>query len=307
MYSFLLSESDRLDVGERQLVGVVEKLYDLFIHQLALLEELHSFAERRIEEGKNKFRPSEADLQPNSKFVENTFLLQLKASFQFQKLKNTHKISWTGEQEIVHKLFDRMKASEAYEAYMKSPHKAFSEDRQFVADVLPELFLDFDALIGFYEEKSVHWIDDYFISLSLLERFIMTAKVVEGNSMAIPPLFKQVDRNSQDDDYHFMIDLFRKTLVNHEEYGQMVADHVVNWEFDRVAIMDVIIMKLALSELINFPSIPIKVTLNEYIELSKNFSTPKSKLFINGLLDKIVDKLKAEKRINKTGRGLIEE
>lgn len=307
VYSFLLSEGDRLDLGEKQLLSVVDKIYDLFLYQLALLEELHFFTVRRLEDAKNKFRPSEEDLNPNEKFVRNALLNQLKDSFHFQRLKTAHKISWVAEEEIVHKMYDRMKSSEAYISYMNSSKSSFNEDRQFLADLLHDLFIEFDALIGFYEEKSVHWIDDYYLSLGLLERFILSSKQINDGKVVIPSLFKQTDRNTADDDRQFMIDLYRKTIIHNEEYGKLIAGHVVNWEFDRVAFMDVVIMKMALAELLHFPSIPIKVTLNEYIELSKNFSTPKSKQFINGLLDKIVDKLKSENKIVKTGRGLIND
>jgi transcription antitermination protein NusB len=307
VYGFLLSENDRLDIGEKQMLGVVDRIYDLFIYQLALLEELHEFALRRMADGKNKFRPSEEDLHPNDKFVRNAFLIQLKDSIHFQHLKNQRRISWTGEEELVHKLYTRMRASEAYIAYMSNSSQSFSDDKQLLADLLPDMFLGFDALQGFYEELSVHWIDDYFLVLGLLERFILGAKKANGQDFPVPGLFKHINRNEQDDDRQFLIELFRKTIINQKEYGEMIAAQVVNWEVDRVALMDMSIMKMAIAEVLNFPSIPVKVSLNEYIELSKNFSTPKSKMFINGLLDKIVDKLRKSGRIQKVGRGLIDE
>ncbi|MCD4664917.1 MAG: transcription antitermination factor NusB, partial [Bacteroidales bacterium] len=306
LYAFFQSENTRLDLGEKELIKSLDKLYEIYIYQLSLLIEINSYARKRIEENKLKFYPTEEDQNPNTRFIENRFVLKLIQNKNLSKKIEEYKISWVDQEDMIRKLFVKIRDSEDYKAYMSSENNNYKEDINILLKITKK-FISKDEILQFhYEEKSIYWSDDFYTSNLLL---LKTLKTFPENSDELTPLPSLLSGSKFDDtneDREFLIQLFRKVILKSDYFYDLMEEKVKNWEMDRLAVMDILIIKMALAELIEFPSIPIKVTLNEYIELAKYYSTPKSKFFVNGILDKLIVDLKAQEKIKKTGRGLIE-
>lgn len=298
LYAYFQSEKNDLLAGEKELNLSIEKVYDLYISQLLILPELTHAATIQIEERKNKKLPTKEDLNPNYKFVNNLLIKKIAEDKTLASKASQRKINWTGEKELIRKLFATIQKSEVYEEYMKTTDNSFAEDAEFVAQIFKKFIVEDELLLHFYEERSIYWLDDFELVNSMLLKSLKQTK--EEAAYTILNLF-----NDEEDDRKFMIDLFRKTVINSKEYEEMISEKTKNWEVERIAAMDVLIMKMALTEVLNFSNIPVKVSLNEYIDVSKRYSTPKSNVFVNGVLDKIFNELKAENKIKKTGRGLI--
>lgn len=278
----------------------LERMYDMYLYLLLSFEPLVRAANNRIEERKKKLRPTAEDLNPNRSFVENTVFALLADSSALQGLAKQRKLSWIGieHHEMFRKMFVASTETEAYHLFLLEENRCFSKDLQFVVQYFKESVANSDILQHFFEDQSIYWMDDLDLCCSMV---IKSLKSIEQDKQFIPlPLFK-----ANDDEEAFAHNLLVKTVNNDVEYGQLIAATAANWESDRIAKMDMILLKMGLSELLNFPSIPTTVTMNEYIEISKFYSTPKSNIFINGILDNLVVKLKAEKRLVKIGRGLL--
>jgi N utilization substance protein B len=257
-------------------------------------------AENKLADKKNKIRPSEEDLHPNVKFVSNEIITALENSSSLKVLSEKRKLNWMGveNQELFRKIFQHTLENETYFQYMNNGLTGFEEDRAFGIAIFKEDLANSDLLYHYFEEKSINWIDDLDLCCSMV---IKSIKGIQEKEEFIPlPLFKE-----NDDEKEFLVQLFLKTLQNNKESEELIGELADNWELDRIAKMDMLLLKMGLTELQIFPSIPTKVTLNEYIEISKFYSTPKSNLFINGILDKAIGKLTLEKKIVKSGRGLI--
>ncbi len=309
LYAFFQTENDNINNGEKELLKNINKIYDLYLYQLLLFLELVFIAERTIEDAKLKHFPSEEEKNPNTKFIDNRFLKQLAKNESFLKEINNRKISWSNEQDLVKKIYNTIKNSEEYKNYMESGTNSYTQDKDFILKLYKNIIGDFPDLMHFYEEKSIFWVDD--IEAAHLMIF-KTLKIFNANAdefTPLSPLFDDapVGEDLSSEDRKFMIDLFRKTIINNKKFENLISEKAKNWEIERIAMIDILLMKMALCEITEFPTIPIKVTLNEYIELSKIYSSSKSKTFINGILDKMVAELKQQKLIKKIGRGLIEE
>lgn len=298
LYAYFQSEKNDLLAGEKELNLSIEKVYDLYISQLLIFPELTHAASIQIEERKNKKLPTSEDLNPNYKFVSNLLIKKIEEDKTLASKANQRKINWTGEKELIRKLLANIQKSEVYETYMRNRENSFSEDSEFTSQIFKKFIADDELLLHFYEERSIYWMDDFELVNSMLLKSLKQTK--EDEPIIILNLF-----NDEEDDRKFMIDLFRKTVINSKEYEDMISEKTKNWEVERIAAMDVLIMKMALAEVLNFSNIPVKVSLNEYIDISKRYSTPKSNVFVNGVLDKIFNELKADNKIKKTGRGLI--
>lgn len=298
LYAYFQSEKNDLLAGEKELNLSIEKVYDLYLSQLLILPELTHAASTQIEERKNKKLPTKEDLNPNFKFVNNLLIKKIAENKTLASKASQRKINWTGEKELIRKLFATIQKSEIYEKYMKTTDNLFAEDAEFTIQIFKKYIAEDELLLHFYEERSIYWLDDFELVNSMLIKSLKQTK--EEDAYTILNLF-----NDEEDDRKFMIDLFRKTVINSIEYEEMISEKTKNWEVERIAAMDVLIMKMALTEVLNFSNIPVKVSLNEYIDVSKRYSTPKSNMFVNGVLDKIFNELKAENKIKKTGRGLM--
>lgn len=304
LYGFFKSDSDRMDLGEKQLFVSVNKLYELCFWQLAAIIEISEFAKVRLEESKLKHFPSAEDLNPNTKFVDNAFVKMLSENDSFQRKVAAYKVLWGDEKELIRKLYVRVKESKEYSAYMDSGIQSFEEDQEFIIKIFKKQISRHDTLRHYYEDLSIYWSDDYHSATSIVVKIINSFTRESDKFHSLPTIFKD-ESNKFCEDKDFLKQLYRKSILDSDKYEKLITDKTVNWEFDRIASMDIIILKMALAELFEFPSIPIKVTLNEYIELAKYFSTPKSSIFVNGILDKLIVELTASKEIKKAGRGLM--
>ena len=300
LYAYFQSEEDNFPKAEKELILTIERMYDMYLYLLLSLSELKRAAENKVAYKKKKILPSEDDLHPNLKFVENQLIQLVENSSTLKALCEKRKINWMGveNQELFRKMFQHTLENETYFDYLHNNLSGFEEDRAFALSIFKEDIANSELLYNFFEEKSINWLDDLDLCCSMVLKSLKGIKIEEE---FIPmPLFKE-----NDDEKEFVIELFRKTILNNEENEKLIAELADNWELDRIAKMDMFLLKMGLTELQIFPSIPTKVTLNEYIEISKFYSTPKSNLFINGILDKAIGKLTLAKKIVKTGRGLI--
>jgi N utilization substance protein B len=268
---------------------------------MALILEIDKFAQDRIDLGLKKHRPTSADLDPNTRFVKNQLIHQLKINISLNKYIETAKLSWVNDEEIVRKIYLSLVDRDFYKEYMNSPEGNYSGDRKLVEDIFKYLILDNEDIESMLEEQSIYWNDDLDFVVSMILKTFKKFKETSDEHQALLPMYKD------DEDRQFAKDLYRKVVLNHAENVVLIKQHTVNWDIERIAFIDNLILELALSEFLYFPSIPTKVTMNEYIELSKYYSTEKSRNFINGILDKALKDLKKENKILKAGRGLIGE
>lgn len=305
IYAYFQAGNQDLYQGEKQLILSINKLYELFIWQLSFLIEVSRFAENRMEENKKKHFPTAEDLEPNLRFINNRVLKSLTDNKDFRRYENLYKINWSEEQEVVRKFYNQMREAPEYQKYMLSESNDFEEDKKFLIQLVERYFADQELLESFYEEKSIFFVDDYHLISYLLIKFFKGLNEDFNEWTAMPDILKTA-KEEDNEDLDFVKKLFRNTIIKGEEYASMISATTANWEQDRIAVMDMLILKMALAEIFTFRSIPIKVSMNEYIDISKFFSTPRSKIFVNGVLDRLIQTLKAEGKIVKTGRGLVE-
>jgi len=305
VYAYQESGEDFVENGIKHLIDSIEKLRDLFVWQISFLVETKRFAENRIEENKHKNFPTADDLNPNMRYVENRVLVALENNKDLRKEEERLKINWADHQDIVRGYYNKMRETEEYKQYMSDSVDNFDHDKKFIVKMINEYFADLEVLQDFYEEKSIFFVDDYHLVSSMLVKFFTEMKANFNENTSLPSIYK-TGNEPVNEDKEFVKNLFRKVLLHDSEYGKMVGENTSNWEKERVCIMDMIILKLAITEFCCFPYIPVKVTMNEYIEISKYFSTPKSKIFVNGILDRILKKLNDQGAVVKKGIGLLD-
>lgn len=300
VYAYYKSNLDNYSAGEKELFHSINKMYDLYLYYLLLFGEVKNFAEYRIEENKKKRLPSQEDLNPNLKFVDNAIFSLLANNRELDKSSQDFKVNWIGEQEMVRKLYYLIVEDEDYISYMNSGESSFEEDKNFALKIFKKVMANFELVHFFFEEKSIYWVDDIDFVCSMI---LKTIKTFDENSDVHSPILTLY--KDEKDEKEFARVLFRRTVMNDEDNEKLIKKYSKNWEVERIANMDVLLMKLAITEAMEFETIPLKVTLNEYIDISKFYSTPKSNGFINGILDKAFEDLKATGGIKKIGRGLI--
>ena len=300
LYAYYQSDEGSFHKSEKDLLEAVEKIYDLYIYLLLSFGELKSIAERRIEDNKKKIRPSEEEMNPNLKFVNNQIIQILEDNKDLRVASEERKVNWVGDdvQEMFRKMLLHIRESETFFEFMNNGEAGFEEDRQFALSLFKVEIANYPLLYDFFEEKSIQWLDDIDLACSMVLKTIKNFSEEADNS--ILALYKD-----KEDELSFIKNLLRKTISMDKENEAIIDELTNNWEFDRIAKMDVILMKMAITEFQIFNNIPTKVTLNEYIEISKFYSTPKSNTFINGILDKAIRKLTDENKIQKVGRGLV--
>jgi N utilization substance protein B len=299
LYAYRASENDSLQKTEKELIFSIEKSYDLYHLILLLLVDISNYAVQRIDIARSKYFPTEEEANPNTRFIDNRLITHISDSRKFSTYLETRKITWSNEEELIKSLYRNLLEWDVYQEYMNSPDDSFNQDRKFVSQLVAELILPNDYLQQVLEEQSIYWNDDLEFIGSMVIKTL--GKWKENGEMPVLSMF------SNEDDRLYVIDLLRKTVVHGDEYQDLIKKFSENWDYERLAMMDILIMQMAISEAIHFPSIPAKVTLNEYIEISKYYSTEKSSYFINGILDKIFQLLRTDEKIKKTGRGLIGE
>lgn len=299
LYAYYSSEEKSLSKTEKDLFFCIHKSYDLYHYLLLLVIEIADYAEKRIEIRKKKLQPTHEDLHPNTKFITNLVIQQLRDNRQLNAYLEQTKLSWKNNPELIKELYLIMLDSDLYKNYAADENRSYLDDRKFIEKLFNKLILVTEDLYIVLEEQSIFWNDDVEFVISMIVKSIKRFNEHAGSDQSLMPMYK--DQEDRD----FAKDLFRKTIINHDELRGLIEVHSKNWDVDRIAFMDTLIMQLAIAEFLYFPSIPTKVSMNEYIELSKFYSTEKSRNFINGILDKTLKDLKTAGKINKVGRGLI--
>jgi len=301
LYAYYTTASEDMRRSEKELHFNIEKAYELYHYLLLLLIDVVLYAESRIEIYRNKRIPSHEDLHPNTRFIENRLVEQLRNNEHLLRFVDQHKLNWANHPELVKEIYTRLVESEEYKAYMNSEENAYAEDKRLVTFIYTHIIFSSERLDSIMEEQSIYWNDDLEFITSMIVKTFKKFKEDEGPRKPLMELYK----NKEDSDY--VVKLYRQTILHRDEYVEYIKQNTRNWDLERIAFMDILIMQIAIAELVAFPSIPTKVTLNEYLEISKFYSTNKSNVFINGVLDKVVMQLKEEKKIQKKGRGLIGE
>lgn len=302
LYAYSKRENASLAEIERDLLKSMGKSTDLYYETLLLLTEIRRKAFLKIDSARNRHLASEADLNPNTRFVDNAALTLLEKNKKFQNYINNNLISWNDDQETVVYFYNKLIDWPVYQKYLNQRNAGFEQDKQFLLDFFMQLIVQDDMFYQTLEEKNILWNDDFELVLSIVYKTLSHLKedmTEDGNIFY--PIYKQ------DEDTEFARTLIRKSFNEHSNNIKLIDKFIVNWELDRISEMDKLIMSCAISELKNFPTIPVKVSLDEYIEISKTYSSPKSGAFINGVLDKTVALLKDSNQIIKTGRGLLDE
>jgi N utilization substance protein B len=301
LYSYQQSESKDIKPFEKALLQSVDKVYEMYIWLLSLLVEVADYSIIDAEERANKFLPSEDDLNATDMLRNNLFILALQQNPEYQAAVKKYKIAWDFDPEISKSIFSTLKTSAEYKEFIGLTEHTIKSDKDIIKYIFKKLILKSPGIEQVFEEKFINWPVDKEVLQALV------AKTFKNFSSEDPALnhLAQICPN-WDEDRLYMLDLFNKVIAYDNEYQEMISQKTKNWEAERIAVMDILLMRMAIVELVHFSSIPVKVTMNEYIEIAKEFSTPKSNSFINGILDKILADLKAQGKVRKVGRGLIE-
>jgi len=295
------SEPDMVKV-EREMFESINRLFPLYLYLIKLLMQVGAVAEEITEQSKRKNLPTSEDLNPNRRFIENRVFAKLRDNVQLKQLMERSKIQWKEERDDIRRIYKAFREDEQYRLYMIREDNNEQLDKEIIVHLFREYLGVNEVVHSALEEKDIYWQDDLPIAaLTVIKTIHSLPEGDTTHTSVLADLYK-----NKEEDQRFAKELFRKTIQFAPEYAEMIASKAENWESERIALLDLIMMQMGLVELEHFPTIPIKVTLNEYIELAKSYSTPKSKVFINGVLDKLVADLKKSERINKRGRGLME-
>ena len=300
LYGYYQDENPDPVRAHKALEHSVHKMQELYVLLLLLIGSMQGMAIDRIEAGRKKRLPAPEDLNPNTKFVTNRPLRIIANSKNLQKASEELGVGWGDQQEMLRKVFRGLLEHEEYVEYMASEERGFRHDREYLTRMFRKHMIQNEPFEDVLEEKSIFWNDDLDLCASMVIKTVKTTRE-EDDEVQLLPLWRE-----DDDDRQFMETLFQNTLGQAKENEELITAAAANWDLDRIALIDRILMKMAIAEARSFDSIPLKVTLNEYIELSKYYSTPKSSGFINGILDQLFNEMKADKRIVKVGRGLLD-
>jgi len=299
IYAMHKHESETLDKEEKFLFQSIENMYDLYLLLLSALVEIRLKEEEYLDLASKKHLATKEERNPNRKFVENKLLTLLAASGSLENAIDERAISnWKRNDDVILLLLEAIKTSELYQDYMHTTTSSFTADKNFIADLFSEVIAPNDKLYDYLEDYKLTWLDDLPTINTLVLKQIKQLKS-ENDSFLVTTLYKDLE------DKEYVKNLFRKTVLNEVELSKEYIDKTPNWDTERIAEIDTIILKMAICELLKFPSIPIKVTINEYLEIAKEYSTPKSSIFINGILDNIVKDYQKNNRLTKAGRGLL--
>jgi len=302
LYAYHQSDEKEVKNHEKQLLQSIDKVYEMYIWMLSLISEVIDYASNDAEERKHKHLPTAEDLAPNLKILENRFITSLNQNKEYLTALKKYKVDWSFDPELARALFNILKNSEEYKEYLAKTDDTISTDKDIIKFIFKKVILKSSLAEQVFEDKFIFWPVDKDVLQALI------AKTFKNFAYDEPKLNKLAEvTGNWEEDREFIVDLFQKSIRYDAQYQELINAKTTNWEPDRIAMMDTMLMKMGITEFINFPSVPVKVTINEYLEIAKEFSTPKSNSFINGILDKILSELKSENKIKKIGRGLIEE
>lgn len=298
IYALHQSQSGDLEKEEKFLFYSLESIQDLYLVMISTLLELKKMEELFLDRSSKKHLVTNEERNPNRKFVDNKLIQLLAESNNISiSLENRKIDNWEIHDDYIQLLLRLIKESDLYAKYMSTRENNFEEDKQFVIDVFTDIIVPNEKLYDYLEDTKLTWIDD--VPLVNTEIAKQLKSIKEGSEVRMPRLYKDVD------DKDFAKNLFRKTVLNEKDLAKQYIDKTPNWDTERIAEIDTIILKMAICEFLKFPSIPVKVTINEYLEVAKEYSTPKSSVFINGILDNLVKEYQANNTLLKTGRGLM--
>ena len=305
LYSSVLAGNMSLSQAESQLEISCEATRDLYIYMLGIISPLTKIAKDRIEAAKAKFNPTEEEKNPNMKFAENALAVLIDSDQDFQKVFKKKKFDWSQYDLLLKKVMTSVASKEYYAEYMASPERSLAEDCKLFTRIYEEEFEDCVELEKLLEDKSLYWNDDLAYSLTWCCKTLKN--LAKGESWSLIPLYQSemLKGDGVESDKFFVRKLLQASFAGYEKYSAMVAESVTGWEKERLFSTDVVLITMGLAEAVSFPTIPVKVTMNEYVEISKFYGTPKSRSFVNGLLDKLVQQLANEGQINKEGKGLL--
>ena len=299
IYAMHQNGSDNLEKQEKFLLNSIESILDLYLILITILPEMQKKEIEFIEKSKLKHLVTKEERNPNLKFVNNAIFTLIDENSKLSIALETNRINnWQANDDTILSLLQSVKQSDLYEKYMASTDSSFEADRKFVADLYETIIAPNDVLYSYLEDFKMTWIDDIPVVNTLILKQLNQLTQKE-NAFKVPKTYKD------DDDKAFAVALFRKTILNEDKLSKEFSDKTPNWDIDRIAEIDTIVLKMAICELLHFSSIPVKVTLNEYLEVVKEYSTPKSSFFINGILDNLVKEYQTNNKINKVGRGLL--
>ncbi|HBQ55766.1 MAG TPA: transcription antitermination factor NusB, partial [Porphyromonadaceae bacterium] len=281
VYAWYQNTNKDLRTAEKELLFGLQKSYDLYYYLLLLMVELTKAYDARVEAKRNKYLPTDEDLNPNTRLIENKFIGQLSQNHQFNKYLNERPMSWREHDAFVKNLLDEIIASDIYAEYANETKTDYNDDREFWRKIFKQFILDNEKLEEILEDESIFWNDDIEIVQTFVMKSIRQFSEENGENQRLLPMFKD------DEDRQFALKLLHDTILNEQKYRQLIETHSEKWDFDRIAFMDMIIMQIALAEIHTFETIPTSVSLNEYIEIAKSYSTPKSAIFVKGILDAI--------------------
>ncbi len=300
LYAYYQSENDKLILAEKELHKNIDKSFELYHYLFVMILEIANLAESRMEIASKKRIRTAEDINPNRRFVDNRLIYQLRNSDQLIRYADLKKLSWLNYPELIKEIYELILEDEGYQEYLNLESCTYADDKKFISRIFTHIILPNESIEQSLEEQSIYWNDDLEFMISMILKTIKRFKESDEQNKML-----ELYKNPEDKD--FAKELFRKSILHKDEYLDYIKSNTKNWDVERIAFMDILIMQMAIAELVGFNSIPIKVTLNEYLEISKFYSTSKSNVFINGVLDKVVTELRKENKILKTGRGLIGE
>lgn len=301
LYAYFQRSKDSVEKGEKELFFSIAKMREMYLYMMTVFVEVAHFARLRMEDNKKKQLPTDADLNPNTRFVNNRLIRQLEENTALRKASESEKITWSDQPELIKKLYMLLIETPEYKEYMADGQDDYESDRQAVVNLFKKHVVNFEPLHHYFEDKSIFWADDLDLVSSMVIKTFKLFSPDSGPGQGVLDLYKDPK-----DEVDFVKTLYRKTILQGEENEELIKAKAENWDMERIALLDMILMKMAVTEAREFSQIPVKVTLNEYIEIAKFYSTPKSNTFINGILDNLFAELKEKGLIKKTGRGLIE-
>ena len=300
IYAMHQNGSDNLEKEEKFLFYSIDAIQDLYLIMLSSLIEICKKETIFLHKSSQKHLATPQERKPNEKFIKNAIFQILAENNSLSIALETRKIdNWTLNDDYILILLNDIKQSKLYAKYMSNAVNTFEEDKEFIVDLFQDVIVPNEKLYDYLEDNKLTWIDDIPVVNTEIIKQLKAIKPVDEGNFRVPKLFKD------NEDRDFVKDLFRKTVLNESVLAKEYVDKTPNWDSERIAEIDTIILKMAICEFLKFPSIPVKVTLNEYLELAKEYSTPKSSIFINGILDNLVKELQTDNRIQKVGRGLM--
>ena len=301
IYALIQSKDDSLQKQEKFLKVSIENTYTLYLLWLSLFVEIQKRAADQISLSANKYIADKKQKYPNpNKFIQNRLLLQIVDNkLLADEITHRNLDNWYLNEEYVKLIYKDIVDSETYQEYMSIAESDYASDKELILTLFKTIIAPNDKIYDYFEDDKLTWVDDIPIVNTFVLKHLKKAKPVHPESYFLPSLMKD------DDDMQYAMQLLSRTLLKNESLEEEIDGKTPNWDTDRIAEIDSILLKMAICELLHFPSIPEKVTINEYLEIAKEYSTPKSSIFINGILDKLTKEYKAKGKLNKMGRGLL--